>query len=130
MCPSSRCKEGSQLLGVRQNGIIAMLPYPLEIDENFIQKANEVAPAEQQFRFVNKCVEGGCKQWTGSRCGVVDKMLTFMDKATLSHGLFPCSIRKQCRWYLQTGAEACKICPSVITEISQEEIDDFFLNRK
>lgn len=126
MCPSSRCKQGSKLLGIRQDGMISILPQVLDIDENFIAGANEGTPAEQRFRFANKCVEGGCKQWTGSRCGVIDKMIGYMNIVADTNELPVCSIRPQCRWFLQLGAEACKICPYVITEITQEEIDDFF----
>lgn len=129
MCPSAKGKQGSLLLGVRQNGSISILPHALQMDEQFIKKANETAPAEQNFRFANKCVEGGCKQWTGSRCGVADKMIGFLDKVIASDQLIPCSIRNRCRWFLQNGNEACNICPYVITEITQEEIDAYFFDQ-
>lgn len=130
MCPSSKGKQGALLLGVRQNGAIAILPQALQIDQEFIEKANEPTPAEQHFRFANKCVEAGCKQWANNKCGVIDKMQGFLDQVVVSDKLPECSIRHQCRWFLQSAAEACKICPYVITEISQEEIDVFFLNQK
>jgi hypothetical protein len=77
MCPSSKAQPGAQLLGVRQDdGTVAILPQPLRIDEAFVETANAVAPAEQRFRFTNKCVESGCMQWTGTRCGVADKVLS------------------------------------------------------
>lgn len=128
VCPSAKGKTGSSLLGVRQNGVISILPKPLQIDDRFIEEANQGAPAEQNFRFVNKCVEAGCKQWTGKRCGVIDKMVGFLDKVEAKEELPPCSIRQQCRWHIQVGASACKICPYVITEISQEEIDAYFID--
>jgi hypothetical protein len=37
LCPAHRCKPGSKLLGVRQSdGMIAILPQPLLIDEAFV----------------------------------------------------------------------------------------------
>lgn len=129
MCPSAKGKQGSLLLGVRQNGSISILPHALQMDDQFIKKANETALAEQNFRFANKCVEGGCKQWTGTRCGVADKMIGFLDKINTGDQLIPCSIRHQCRWFIQNGNEACKICPYVVTEITQEEIDAYFFDQ-
>jgi hypothetical protein len=64
MCPSHRCKQGSKLLRVRQeDGIVAILPEALAINEVFISRAKqyETAP-EERFRFTNKCIEGGCMQ--------------------------------------------------------------------
>jgi hypothetical protein len=83
LCPSSRAKPGSELIGVRQDdGTIAILPQPLPVDESFLHIAagHALAP-EQRFRFTNKCVESGCSQWTGSRCGVIDQALTMMEEA-------------------------------------------------
>ena len=123
LCPSSRCKTGSELLGVTQaDGTVAILPQTLPIDEAFIQKAKQgPVAAEQKFRFVNKCIEGGCAQWTGKTCGVVEKLITHLDAIPAREELPRCSIRKDCRWFRQRGADACKICVYVVTEIAQEE---------
>ena len=77
LCPSARAVTGSQLLGVRQpDGTVAILPQALPVTQQFIDKAtlNNKDP-QQYFRFANKCVEHGCKQWTGSRCGVADRIV-------------------------------------------------------
>jgi hypothetical protein len=122
LCPSSRAQTGARLLGIRQeDGSIAILPEPLKIDESFIDLSNQVASAERQFRFTNKCVESGCKQWTGQRCGVADNLIHASQSMKLEHTLQECGIRLQCRWYKQNGEAACKICPLVITEVSEEE---------
>jgi hypothetical protein len=31
-----------------------------------------------------------------------------------------CSIRPQCRWHLQSGDNACRACPEVITDTGAE----------
>lgn len=124
LCPSHRCKPGSQLLGVRQDdGTVAILPQPLPVTEDFINivRQHEEAP-EQRFRFSNKCVESGCNQWTGKGCGVVEKMVAYLDQVPELLSLPPCAIRHACRWYNQRGGEACRICSYVITEISEEEV--------
>jgi hypothetical protein len=142
-CPSHRCKPGSDLIGVRQDdGTVAILPQPLPVDQHFIDVVSRDAAApEQRFRFSNKCIESGCSQWTGSRCGVIDNVLQLLAGAPVvgdiappatmtsptpgesSETLPPCGIRSTCRWFLQAGADACRVCPYVVTHIT--EIDTY-----
>ncbi len=122
MCPSSKARTGAKLLGVRQeDGSVAILPQPLQIDESFIEVANQTSPAEQRFRFTNKCVESGCSKWTGSRCGVADRVLSVLEHLPIKEEIVACAIRPQCRWFLQSGKEACRACPFVITDTTEED---------
>ncbi len=122
MCPSSKAAPGARLLGVRQeDGLVAILPQPLRIDDVFIKTANQTSPAEQHFRFTNKCVESGCAQWTGSRCGVADQIISVIDQLVVKHELPECGIRPACRWFKQNGSDACKVCPFVITHTTEED---------
>lgn len=126
MCPSNRCKPGSKLLGVRQeDGKVAILPEALPIDDTFIEKvkSDPIAP-EQRFRFTNKCIEGGCNQWTGKGCGVIEDVVQYLDQIDANEPLPECSIRVHCRWFLQKGADACKICHYIITEITEKELEN------
>ena len=117
LCPSSRCKEGSLLLGiVNAEGSVDILANPLPIDDTFIQIAEQGREPEKRFRFVNKCVEGGCQQWTGSRCGVIDTVLLQLQHITDENNLPLCNIRSDCRWFSQTGEAACKTCTLVVTQ--------------
>jgi hypothetical protein len=142
-CPSNRCKPGSYLIGIRQDdGAVAILPTPLPVDQHFIELAGQSPGApEERFRFSNKCVESGCSQWTGSRCGVIDNVLQLLDGAPMARDIAPiaatappapkdvtetlppCGIRPTCRWFLQAGADACRVCPYVVTHIT--EVDTF-----
>ncbi len=122
LCPSCRAQKGARLLGIRQaDGRVALLPQPLLINDAFIKEASKHSHAEQQFRFTNKCVESGCKQWTGTRCGVADTIVAVMNDLHISDELPTCGIRPQCRWFKQNGADACKVCPFVITETTSED---------
>ena len=124
MCPSHRCKPGSQLLGMRQDdGTVAIFPTPLPIDDAFIKKAKEdPLPPEQRFRFTNKCIEAGCNQWTEKGCGVVERIVQHLEDLPTLENLPDCGIRNKCRWYRQRGSDSCKACPFIITEISIEQI--------
>ena len=66
-------------------------------------------------------MEGRCAQWTGSRCGVIDTVLTTPDRPAVPERLPHCGIRSTCRWYAQSGAEACAVCPLVITDLREPE---------
>lgn len=126
MCPSHRCKPGSRLLGVRQeDGRVAILPEPFPVDNDFIEKVkNHPLLAEQRFRFTNKCIESGCGQWNDKGCGVVERMVKYLDQIPVDDILPACSIRPSCRWFSQRGADACRICPYVLTEITEEQLKE------
>ncbi len=117
MCPSSRCEEGHVLLGIVQaDGKIGYLPERLEVDSDFVQIARQGRAPEKRFRFSSKCAESGCKQWTGSACGVIHKVLAGYPRAKRVSSPADCSIREQCRWHQQEGPKACTVCPLVITD--------------
>jgi hypothetical protein len=116
LCPSGRCEPGAKLLGVvQENGAVAYLGEPLEIDEAFVERASKRGKPERRFRFVNPCAECGCKQWTGTRCSVIDNTMAELSGSE-AEALPRCGIRPHCRWFRQSGAAACSICSLVITE--------------
>lgn len=118
-CPSAPGEPGATLLGVvGPQGSVAYLTPPLTIDDDFVAIARRGRSPEKRFRFAAPCVEERCAQWTGSRCGVIDAVLAAdvpgADDET--RGLPRCSIRSSCRWFAQSGADACGVCPRVITD--------------
>lgn len=121
MCPSSNCKTGSDILGVRQdNGMVAILPQTLPINDAFIEKTTaHPISVQQRFRFTNKCIENGCRQWNGKGCGVIETVVRYLDKVPQIQNLQPCSIRPTCRWFSQRGSDACRICPYITTELTE-----------
>ena len=117
LCPSAPCTSGSQLLGiVLRNGRIAFAATPLVVDGEFVRAAEAVGVPERYFRFASPCAQGGCAQWTGKRCGVIATVLGEAPETEPAETLPDCLIRASCRWYLQAGAEACHVCPAVVTD--------------
>jgi hypothetical protein len=120
LCPSSRCEEGSTLLGiVNAQGRIDFIAEPFEVDAGFVAAAKEGRPPEQRFRFSSPCLKRGCEKWDGERCGVAKvlnergpELLPPNDAATLPG----CSIRQSCRWHGEYGDQICYTCSWVITE--------------
>ncbi len=118
-CPSARCAPGNRLIGVRgPDGRIAAVRTPLPVTEDFVAAASEHGPPEARMRFAGRCATSGCAQWTGSRCGVIDRVMAHLDalKVPLDPGLPPCAIRATCRWFDQTGSTACAGCSYVVTD--------------
>lgn len=124
MCPSATCHSGALLLGVVQsNKTVALLDTPMPVTDEFVEIAVKAGSPEKRLRFAGKCAKSGCLQWTGSRCGVIDRALNYMEGLVENklgeNILLPeCTIRPQCRWFNQTGADACKVCPFIVTDIS------------
>ena len=117
MCPSATCHSGALLLGVVQgDNTVALLPEPMTVTDEFVERAFAAGEPEKRLRFAGKCAKGGCSQWNGTRCGVIDTALNYMHAAIDNTPLPDCAIRPQCRWYSQTGADACKVCPYVVTD--------------
>lgn len=120
-CPSARCTPGNQLLGVKgPDGHVRHMRTSMTIDEDFVEAASAMGTPEARMRFSSRCATSGCAQWTGSRCGVIDKVLEHLERkqVPLAQALPPCPIRSTCRWYDQTGETACRACSMVITDQS------------
>lgn len=118
LCPSSKAEAGAILLGViTPQEQVAMLSEQVEINQEFIEEISQEKTPESQFRFANRCVKSGCQQWTSGRCGVIDAVMKVNPNLQAKDFHLPiCSIRPQCRWYQQLGANACVVCPFIITD--------------
>lgn len=117
LCPSSLCVEGAILVGiVMPDGRVAFASDRIVVNEDFVRAAREGRSPEKRFRFSTPCAKGGCAQWTGERCGVIDRVMVSGAVADAPEELPACSIRPQCRWFQQSGAAACAACPEVITD--------------
>jgi len=119
-CPSTTCEPGVVLLGVvGPDGRLRYVSPALAVDALFVAIANEGRPPEKRFRFAGECVEDACEQWSDGRCRVIDGVLANRSSAEMlptDHHLPHCAIRRTCRWFEQTGPQACQACPFVITD--------------
>jgi hypothetical protein len=123
-CPSARCEPGAVLLGiVGADGRVGYITPELRIDDTFVSQAHEGRVPEKRFRFSQACVAERCVQWTGSRCGVIDRVMQEVAHLPASDADDPalpkCSIRPACRWFAQSGPAACRVCPLVITDLRE-----------
>src|SRR5882672_2577911 len=117
LCPSARCEPGALLLGiVLPMGRIGYSRERLVINEDFVQVATRGRAPEKRFRFSSPCVQGACKQWNAGRCDVIDEVVAELAPNQGARRLPECAIRPDCRWFLQSGVNACLVCPLVITD--------------
>ncbi len=123
LCPSSRCQAGALLVGiVLSDGRVAYASDRIVIDREFVELAQQGPAPETRFRFSTPCARGACRQWTGDRCGVIDRLTPLLDEAEQRGIELPaCAIRAECRWFAQAGATACAICPEVVTDMTASD---------
>lgn len=122
-CPSAPATPGAGLLGMAgPDGRIAFLRTLMQVDDSFLAAARAAGRPEARMRFTHKCQTTSCRQWTGSSCGVITRVLQAMAPGSVSPDvLTPCTIRGTCRWFAQEGAVACSACAEVLTDTRADE---------
>jgi hypothetical protein len=116
-CPSGRCEEGAVLLGVVDSTSTVRFVRPLTIvTKGFVERAQQGRKPEQRFRFSHECRESDCRWWAEARCSLIEDLASQPDEGRDEEHLPPCVIRSTCRWFHQRGREACRICPTVVTQ--------------
>ena len=132
LCPSYHLSKGASLIGIKnEEGKYDILPEPIKIDDELLEEfQSHNTKAEKVLRFTNKCLESGCKQWTGSQCSVIETAIKNVEQQYIEDHLPVCAIRSDCRWYDQRGSEACKVCPLVTNYVEDLSKDEFFNHPK
>lgn len=97
------------------DGHLGYVSPAVPVSDALAQRLTDGGGAEQRFRFASRCVEAECVQWSGSRCGVIDRVQAAATPIEISR-LTACAIRRDCRWYAQAGTSACAVCPIVVTD--------------
>jgi hypothetical protein len=125
LCPSWRCEAGASLIGIiLPNGSVAFSKDRIVVDDAFVEIARQGRSPEKRFRFSSTCKRAACVQWADGKCSISEIIVRdHQERHPDSNEPFvlpECSIRPHCRWHLQSGDEACRACPEVITDQSSE----------
>jgi hypothetical protein len=117
LCPSAQPgMDQCRILGVvRRDGPAPMLEYlnqHVPAGEEVLAMAAPLKPTEV-FRLAATCEEHKCPHFDGTDCRLASRIVQILPAVV--DALPPCIIRKECRWYSQEGAAACKRCPEVTT---------------
>lgn len=117
LCPSATAEPGAILLGVIQgDGRVGYVSTPLRVDEDFVRRVEAEGNPAKRYRFAAPCIEAGCAHWQDGRCEVSDAVAAHVAERAPEEALPHCSIRSSCRWYRQSGGEACRSCALVLTD--------------
>jgi hypothetical protein len=122
MCPSAPADVKAILLGVIQpDHSVAFIKDRIEVTREFLDIAAKGRALETRFRFSSPCIGCACKQWANGGCSLPERLADYFPTSDGSD-LPSCSIRAQCRWFDQRGADACRICPMVVTRGESQPI--------
>ncbi len=117
LCPSAQPgMDNCTVLGVvQQDGPKPLLVYlnqHVRATPEVLAMAAPLKPTEV-FRLSATCAEHKCPHFDGTDCRLATRIVQMLPAAV--DALPPCSIRKDCRWYSQEGAAACRRCPEITT---------------
>ncbi len=129
LCPSAQPgMENCRVLGVVEAQDELAQPSPAQSPKPAarIVYLNQILPATDEvlalsaplkptevFRLSATCAEHKCPHFDGIDCRLATRIVKMLPPVT--DCLPPCTIRKDCRWFSQEGAEACRRCPEVTT---------------
>jgi hypothetical protein len=116
-CPSAQADmEDVQVLGIVQehDGAkrVAYVDAPVPLSTDLVQSCGEFVPHEV-LRLSARCETAKCMHFDGTHCRLVERIVELMPKAVDT--LPPCTIRDECRWFIQAGPPACLRCPQIVT---------------
>ena len=117
MCPSAQPEiPGSVAFGVitgsAENPRVAWIERPVPVTSELLALTSPVAPT-QVLRIAAPCQENACCHFDGTDCRLATRLVQLIPAVVES--LPPCRIRPDCRWCLQEGSAACRVCPQVVT---------------
>lgn len=117
LCPSAQPgMDNCRVIGVvDQQGPTAKIVYLTEIlpaTSEVLALSAPLKPTEV-FRLSATCAEHKCPHFDGADCRLATRIVSMLPAVV--DDLPPCTIRKDCRWFSQEGAAACKRCPEVTT---------------
>jgi len=117
LCPSAQPgMDACRVLGVVHRDsatpIVHYLDQTLAATPDVLAMAAPLKPTEV-FRLAATCAEHKCPHFDGADCRLAARIVSMLSSKV--DGLPPCTIRKECRWFSQEGAAACKRCPEITT---------------
>jgi hypothetical protein len=108
--------DNCRILGVvnweESTPTLQYLNEPLPATPEVLSLAAPLKPTEV-FRLAATCAEHKCPHYDGADCRLASRIVHILPAVTST--LPPCIIRRDCRWYSQEGAAACRRCPEITT---------------
>lgn len=114
-CPSGEAHAPeSVVLGVRsgEGGQVAYLADPVPAAEVLGSIPAGIEPT-RVLRFASHCVSA-CAHRRGNDCSLVERVIAAVPRDE-ARTVPRCHLRAQCKWWQQSGVDACHRCPAVAT---------------
>ena len=117
LCPSAQPgMDNCRVLGVvkweESTPTLQYLNEHVQATEDVLSLSAPLKPTEV-FRLAATCAEHKCPHFDGADCRLASRIVQILPAVTST--LPPCIIRRDCRWYSQEGAAACRRCPEITT---------------
>jgi hypothetical protein len=118
MCPSSAAETADSVifgivLGTPEAPHVLHLDQVKPIPAELLELDAPVKPAEI-FRIAGTCSENDCQHYDGSKCRLVERIVDGLPIVT--EQIPACAIRSTCRWWYQSGKEACLRCQQIVRD--------------
>jgi hypothetical protein len=125
LCPSAQPEiPGSVAFGViagsAENPRVAWIEEPVPVTNELLGLTKPVAPT-QVLRIAAPCQEKACCHFDGTDCRLATRLVQLIP--AVAEKLPPCRIRPDCRWFLQEGASACRVCPQIVTYCVEPSVE-------
>ena len=91
---------------------MAWIEKPVPVTSELLALTAPVPPT-QVLRIAAPCQEKACCHFNGTDCRLATRLVQLIPAVVES--LPPCRIRPDCRWFVQEGIAACRVCPQVVT---------------
>ncbi|MFJ1596439.1 hypothetical protein [Streptomyces sp. NPDC088261] len=120
-CPSGDAsRPESVVLGVRSGDgdQVVYLAEPVPAADVLGSIPEGIAPS-RVLRFASHCVSD-CANRVGEACGLIERIKT-VPAGTDASAVPRCHLRPHCKWWNQTGVEACHRCPAISTLNSRDD---------
>jgi hypothetical protein len=101
--------------GADEQPLVTPIP-PEPLTPELLAQAAPCTPREI-YRIGATCIRAGCVHWR-DRCTLVERVVAGYP-VVIEGQLQPCGIRSVCRWFAQERAQACRVCPGVVTDIGE-----------
>ncbi|MDZ4877447.1 MAG: hypothetical protein CLLPBCKN_006882 [Chroococcidiopsis cubana SAG 39.79] len=116
-CPSARTELDNSIIygaigGTVTKPRVTYFKQPQPFTDKLLAKISPITPTEV-FRIAAPCAASNCQHFDGKDCRLAQRIVEKL--SVVVEELPPCPIRRDCRWWQQSGKVACIRCPQVIT---------------
>lgn len=117
LCPSAQPEMAHAVIfgivgGSFSEPRVGFVDEPQPVTEELLSLPESIQPTEV-FRIAAPCAERQCQHFVVGACNLARRLVQILP--TTESQVPSCSIRRECRWWVQEGKAACLRCPQIVT---------------